>query len=110
MPVQVKFKDGAMIAFLKGEIDHHSAPDMREAIDDAIIGNDTAKHVILDFSSVSFMDSSGVGLVMGRYRLASQKGKTIELVGLSSRNYKIMRMSGVEKLMSVKNNDAKKDR
>lgn len=110
MPVQVKFKGNTMLVLLKGEIDHHSAPDMREAIDDAIIGNDTVKHIILDFSAVSFMDSSGVGLVMGRYRLASQRGKTMELVGLSQRNYKIMKMSGIEKLMSVKSNEEKKDR
>ena len=56
------------------------------------------------------MDSSGVGLVMGRYRLASQRGKIMELVGLSQRNYKIMKMSGIEKLMSVKSNEEKKDR
>ena len=110
MPVQVKFKGNTMLVLLKGEIDHHSAPDMREAIDDAIIGNDTAKQIILDFSAVSFMDSSGVGLVMGRYRLASQRGKIMELVGLSQRNYKIMKMSGIEKLMSVKSNEEKKDR
>ncbi len=110
MPVQIKLKEKTMLVLLKGEIDHHSAPDMREAIDDAIITNDAAKHIILDFSAVSFMDSSGVGLVMGRYRLAVKKRKTMELTGLSQRNYKIIKMSGIEKLMNVKRNDEKKDR
>lgn len=110
MPVQIKLKEKTMLVILKGEIDHHSAPSLRESIDDAIITNDIASLIALDFSNVTFMDSSGVGLVMGRYRLALQRGKKMELTGLSQRNYKIMKMSGIEKLMPIKCNDEKKER
>ena len=47
------------------------------------------------------MDSSGVGLVMGRYRLASGKNKKLRVENLSERDYKIMRMSGIEKLAVI---------
>ena len=101
MPVSIKIKEDAMLVQIKGEIDHHTAPDIRETIDDAIIVNDSVKKVTLDFSSVSFMDSSGVGLVMGRYRLATNKGKSMALKGLGERDHKIMKMSGIEKLMPI---------
>jgi stage II sporulation protein AA (anti-sigma F factor antagonist) len=66
MPVQIKIKDNIIFAQLKGEIDHHTVPSVREAVDDAIILNDGCNHVVIDFSAVNFMDSSGIGLVMGR--------------------------------------------
>lgn len=101
MPVIIKNKGSDLYAFIKGEIDHHTAPDIREAIDDAILFNEKAETIVLDFSGVTFMDSSGVGLVMGRYRLASGKNKKLRVENLSERDYKIMRMSGIEKLAVI---------
>lgn len=101
MPVTLKNKNSTLYAFLKGEIDHHTAPELRECIDDAIILNDAPNLIVLDFGGVTFMDSSGVGLVMGRYRLAASKGKKIRVDNLSERDYKIMKMSGIEKLAEI---------
>ncbi len=102
MPVTLKNKNNTLYAFLKGEIDHHTAPEIRESIDDAILLYETSKLVVIDFSGVTFMDSSGVGLVMGRYRLASNYGKKIRVDNLSDRDFKIMKMSGIEKLAEIK--------
>lgn len=101
MPVTLKNKNSTLYVFLKGEIDHHTAPELRECIDDAIILNDAPNLIVLDFGGVTFMDSSGVGLVMGRYRLAASKGKKIRVDNLSERDYKIMKMSGIEKLAEI---------
>ena len=98
MSVTVKIKGNTITACIKGEIDHHTAPDMRSAIDDAVTSCDTAKKVVLDFSGVSFMDSSGVGLVMGRCRTAALTGKSVKVINLSERDYRIMKMSGIEKI------------
>ncbi len=101
MSVIVKTKNDTLFAFIKGEIDHHTVPEIRDAIDDAIVMCENAKEIVLDFSGVSFMDSSGVGLVMGRYRLISGKNKKLKIQNLSARNYKIMKMSGIEKLAEI---------
>ena len=101
MPVTIKTKQNTIYAYIKGEIDHHTAPELRNAIDDAVIMNETPGKLVLDFSGVTFMDSSGVGLVMGRYRLASSKGKKLRVDNLSERDYKIMKMSGIEKLAQI---------
>jgi stage II sporulation protein AA (anti-sigma F factor antagonist) len=109
MSVVIKNKAKVIYACLKGEIDHHTAPEMRNAIDDALIMNEKFDLLVLDFSGVSFMDSSGVGLVMGRYRLANSKGKKIRVDNLSERDYRIMRMSGIEKLADINQITQKKE-
>lgn len=101
MPVTVKNKNDVVTALISGDVDHHTAPSIREIIDDAIIVNENAGKVILDFNDVTFMDSSGVGLVMGRYRLASSNNKTLSVTNLSPRDYKIFKMSGLEKIADI---------
>ena len=101
MPVTVKNKNKTLCFFIKGEIDHHTAPAIREAIDDGILMFETAEVIVLDFSGVTFMDSSGVGLVMGRYRIIASKNKHLKIENLSERDYKIMKMSGIEKLAEI---------
>lgn len=102
MPVTVRHKNDVITVQLKGEIDHHTAPEIRDFADDAIVSIETAKRVVLDFSEVTFMDSSGVGLVMGRYRLCASLKKILYVTGLDERNYKIMKMSGIEKIAELK--------
>ena len=102
MPVTFKNRNGTLTAFIKGEIDHHTVPDIRETIDDAFVSVESIDTLVLDFYDVTFMDSSGVGLVMGRYRLASSKGKKLKVNNLSKRDYVIMKMSGIEKLAEIK--------
>ena len=102
MPVTFKNRNGTLTAFIKGEIDHHTVPDIRETIDDAFVSVENIDALVLDFYDVTFMDSSGVGLVMGRYRLASSKGKKLKVNNLSKRDYVIMKMSGIEKLAEIK--------
>lgn len=101
MPVTIKNKNDVITAIISGDVDHHSAPSIREVIDDAIIVNESAKKIVLDFNDVTFMDSSGVGLVMGRYRLALSNKKTVSVVNLSPRDYKIFKMSGLEKIADI---------
>ncbi len=108
MPVIIKSKGDILFALIKGEIDHHTAPNIRESIDDAILMYETAKRLVIDFSEVTFMDSSGIGLVMGRYRLLSEKSKSLLIDNLSERDYKIMKMSGIEKLAEIRKGENKR--
>lgn len=101
MPVTTKYKNSVLTAIINGDIDHHTAPSIRESIDDAIIVNEKAEKIVLDFSGVTFMDSSGVGLVMGRYRLLHPMGRELSVINLSERDYKIFKMSGLEKIAEL---------
>ncbi|MBQ7638717.1 MAG: anti-sigma factor antagonist [Clostridia bacterium] len=92
--MEITFANSVMTASLTGEIDHHSAKEMREKIDFELIKRKPSK-LILDFSGVTFMDSSGVGLVMGRYKKCSAIECRTSVTGLRERDKKIMKMSGL---------------
>lgn len=100
MPVTFQKQRGKLVVFLRGEIDHHGAEPMRKEIDRRI-RQDKPSVLRLDFRNVTFMDSSGVGLVMGRYRLLRTWGGKLELSGMSGVVQRIMQLSGVEQIASV---------
>ena len=93
--MKIETKDKTMTVFLSGEIDHHNAFSLREKTDTAII-REAPEKLILDFSDVSFMDSSGVGFVIGRYKLASSSGCAVAVASLKPRDKKILMLSGME--------------
>ena len=74
--VKTEFKNSVLTAYIQGEIDHDSAAEIRAHID-AAAQSRKPKVLCLDFSGVSFMDSSGVGLVMGRYRQMTARQKLL---------------------------------
>ncbi|MBR4859291.1 MAG: STAS domain-containing protein [Clostridia bacterium] len=86
---------------LSGEIDHHNAAALRLEADEAI-QRSLAPNVRLDFGEVTFMDSSGIGFVLGRYRIAESCGSHIEVVNLSGRNYSMMKLAGLDRLVTLK--------
>ncbi len=106
MSVKIEFENETLNCRLCGEIDHHTTLPIRLDIDDRI-ENCRPKTVILDFSDVTFMDSSGIGLVMGRYKLLSEFGGELEVTGLSNNSYKVMRLAGLDRIANIKKGDKK---
>lgn len=100
MAVEITVKGEVVTAHLSGEIDHHSAAGMREKIDNAIDCN-MPSLLVLDFGSVSFMDSSGIGLVMGRYRTLQKLGAKMHITGASPQIEKVMKLAGMNRLASI---------
>ncbi len=98
MSVEIKnTENGKMTALLSGEIDHHVAGNIRNTVDDAVI-RDKPCELILDFKDVSFMDSSGIGLVMGRYKLLSEQHGKLTVRGTSPQIKKVMKLAGLDRL------------
>lgn len=97
MEVKLQSKGRQLFAALRGEIDHHSATRLREEIDRAVSSRG-ADELILNFSEVSFMDSSGIGLILGRYKWMTARGGKLTVCGVNGRLLPLMRMAGLEKL------------
>ncbi|MDR1209361.1 MAG: anti-sigma factor antagonist [Clostridiales bacterium] len=89
-----------LIVALSGEIDHHAQRETGAEIDHAF-GRKRCRNIVFDFAGVSFMDSSGVGLVIGRYRRAREVGGSIAAVNLNPSMGRIFEISGLKKLMPV---------
>ena len=97
MAIRIQQTGEVMSAYLIGELDHHTAKEMREEIDSALDLN-MPTLLIIDFSEITFMDSSGIGLVMGRYRKISKTGAELHITGTSPQIYKVMKLAGIERL------------
>ena len=95
--VEIKVENKTVTAHLSGEIDHHNAEALRRRIDEAV-NNRLPELLVLDFGAVSFMDSSGIGLVMGRYRLIENMNCRLYIINLSGHAYKVMKLAGLEKI------------
>ena len=85
---------------LRGEIDHHSAVAVRSAIDDMIKMKRPIK-LVIDMSAIELMDSSGLGLIMGRYALMKEVGGQTVVLDPSPRVEKIMSLAGLERIVKV---------
>lgn len=99
MQVLFRTEKDTLTVYLSGDIDHHTSAPIRESID-AQMQKFMPKELRLDFSDVHFMDSSGVGLVMGRYKIASVYGCTVTVCAMPENVSKIMKMSGLGKIIT----------
>ena len=100
MSVKINVTGEVVTAYLGGELDHHTAKEMREAIDNAVELN-MPTLLILDFKDVNFMDSSGIGLVMGRYRNLVKTGAELHITQAPPQIYKMLKLAGIERLAKL---------
>ncbi|MBE6637043.1 MAG: STAS domain-containing protein [Ruminococcaceae bacterium] len=104
-------EDGTCRFVLTGELDHHSVKEMREVIDATLIDHRPMR-VVLDLNEVSFTDSAGLGLILGRYTRISGYGGTMRLIGVSEEFMKILRLAGTDRFLTIerRNGTAKNHR
>ena len=100
MSLKLESNENGMTAFLDGELDHHSTKSMREEIDESI-ERVKPKELTLDFKDVTFMDSSGIGLVMGRYRAMQLIDGRLNVKNASIHIRKVMRLAGLDRLANM---------
>ncbi len=102
MQVRIDLKERTLFAYLCGDIDHHTAKAIREEIDNSIDQHEPSL-LVMDFGEVSFMDSSGIGLVMGRFKKMQAINGEIQIINTPLYISKVMRISGIEKLAKISN-------
>ena len=97
MQPEIIKENSRITVMLCGEIDHHNAKELRENIDRTIELR-KPKELILDFSKVSFMDSSGIGLIMGRYRIIRENGGVLEVRHSGGSIGRMLSLAGLSRL------------
>lgn len=98
--MEYQVEEDFLTILLPQELDHHQAEEMRRKADD-IIERRQIRHIILDFANTVFMDSSGIGAIMGRYKLISLLGGEIWAIHTNDRIRKILKMSGVTRILQI---------
>ncbi len=100
MNITVKRDRQILTVVLRGELDHHAVSKVKESIDMQLVQT-PVKQLILDMSGVTFMDSSGIGLIVGRYNRIKILGGRMKIINPNASLSKILKMSGIGKLMEI---------
>ena len=102
--MKYQVQENCLTIYLPSEVDHHNAEEMRKNADELIERNHI-KFVIFDFEMTDFMDSSGIGVIMGRYKIIRLVGGEVWAVHANARIKKILTMSGMTKIMQIYEED-----
>ncbi len=100
MKTQINYSNETLYVKLNGDIDHHSAKYIREEIDRELYKYQPST-MIMDLSNVDFMDSSGLGLILGRYTKINMFGGVLKVANPSERIEEMLIMAGTDKLIPI---------
>lgn len=104
MEVKITQQMDFSTAFIQGDIDHHTAKNIREKID-RYVKEKQPKLLKLDFSKVQFMDSSGIGLIMGRYKLMKLLNGSVRVINMPENIKRLIKLSGLLSLGVVEESE-----
>lgn len=100
MKLFMEILDKNLLVRLEGELDHHNSREAREKIDNKYYNNNLL-NIILDLQGLVFMDSSGIGLIMGRYKNCSELGGQLSIININPKIERILEMSGLTSITRV---------
>ncbi len=98
MHIKVTHSSDRTIAYLFGELDHHSADQVKNDLDE-IIRRYKKSNLILDLKNLSFMDSSGLGVILGRYKRLKKTGSRMYIKNANRQIEKVFDVSGIYKII-----------
>ena len=98
--MKYQVQENCLTIYLPREVDHHNAEEIRREAD-AVIDRNHIKYVIFDFEKTDFMDSSGIGILIGRYRLISCFGGKVYASHPDKQIRRMLEMSGMKKIVEI---------
>ena len=98
--LRLSYTEDTVIAEIGGEIDHHRAVSVRSQIDEALFAR-MPKRLVIDIGRVDFMDSSGLGLIMGRLAKAKEIDASLVLRNPSARVMRMLKMAGLDRVIQI---------
>ncbi|HEY0827053.1 MAG TPA: anti-sigma F factor antagonist [Bacilli bacterium] len=104
LQIEMEHHRKALIVRLKGELDHHNAHLVKARMEEAIEKGDSS-HIILSMKDLDFMDSSGLGVILGRYKQITGKGGKMVVCDINPAIYRLFEMSGFFKILTIQDNE-----
>lgn len=105
LKVALETKRDVLVIRLQGELDHHTAEELRTKADDCL-RDKQIRHIVLSLAGCTFMDSSGVGVILGRYKQVMARSGEMVVCSLNPTIYRIFEMSGLFKVIKFRENEA----
>ena len=100
MNIDYHNKDKLLLIEITEEIDHHTVEKIRRKVDNEITRYMPRK-IVFDFNKVTFMDSAGIGMILGRYKMIKMLGGNLEMINVSKMLKKIFEMSGITRICPI---------
>ncbi|NLM83237.1 MAG: STAS domain-containing protein [Clostridiales bacterium] len=100
MNIRSTFEDGRLTIYFEGELDHHAARDALRQIEERIDAT-CPRETVLDFKGLTFMDSSGIAVVVKAYKRTSQVGGKLSVTNLGPQPRRVLQAAGVERFVRV---------
>ncbi|OEH93591.1 anti-sigma F factor antagonist [Bacillus solimangrovi] len=98
LSIELETKNDVLLVRLQGELDHHTSEQLREEIQ-AVLEERKIQHLILNMESLTFMDSSGLGVILGRYKQIQSQGGRMLVCSISPSVQRLFEMSGIFKII-----------
>ncbi|MBU8907868.1 anti-sigma F factor antagonist [Desertibacillus haloalkaliphilus] len=104
LQVDLERKGSVLCVRLSGELDHHTAETLRTQVDEEIVKYQM-KHIILNLEQLSFMDSSGLGVILGRYKQVKNNDGEMVVCAISPAVKRLFEMSGLFKIVRLEESE-----
>ncbi|WP_209122488.1 anti-sigma F factor antagonist [Alkalihalobacillus sp. BA299] len=102
--VDLEQRGSVLLVRLEGELDHHTAEQLRTQVEEQF-ENQALKHIVLNLEQLSFMDSSGLGVILGRYKQVKNLGGEMVVCAISPAVKRLFEMSGLFKIVRLEENE-----
>ncbi|NLW57089.1 MAG: anti-sigma factor antagonist [Firmicutes bacterium] len=101
MKLELRRNGTTLIAQVSGELDLSTSPAFREQIETKLAEDQLIQHLILDFTEAEFVDSSGLGAILGRYKTLAQRKGRLSAVNVPPHLHRLFELSGLLKVMTI---------
>ena len=101
--MEYQIEENSLTIFLPAELDHCNAEQVRKRAD-MLIEHNHIKYVIFDFANTNFMDSSGIGVIIGRYKKISMRSGEVNIISVSKSIKRVFELSGIFKIIKYYEN------
>ncbi len=102
--IDLSLKDHVLIVRLQGELDHHTSDELRRKVENLIDEKDIT-HIVMSLKDLNFMDSSGIGVILGRYKQISQKNGEMVVCSVNPMIRRLFELSGLFKILKYKESE-----
>ncbi|HEX6922198.1 MAG TPA: anti-sigma F factor antagonist [Bacillales bacterium] len=103
--IDLEIKGNVLCIRLEGELDHHTSGQLRDQVERALDQNEI-KHIVMNLEQLKFMDSSGLGVILGRYKRIKNAGGEMVVCAISPSVKRLFEMSGMFKIIRLEENEA----